>query len=85
MSHVLLNPLFCTQQDRVQKLKSAVGRLEIENADIKEKLRAAEQRGTLLEDSKTRLEADLSSSKKAINEKQMEIEVKKIWETLLYS
>lgn len=48
----------------------------MENADIREKLRAAEQRETLLDDSKARLEAELSSSKKNASEKQMEIEVR---------
>lgn len=63
-------------QDRVQKLKNAVGRIEMENADIREKLRAAEQRETLLDDSKARLEAELSSAKKNSSEKHMEIEVR---------
>ncbi|XP_071552290.1 LOW QUALITY PROTEIN: uncharacterized protein [Panulirus ornatus] len=63
-----------TLTDRVQKLKNAVSRFEMENSDIKEKLRVSEQRGTLLDDSKARLESDLSATKKAISEKQMEIE-----------
>lgn len=67
-------------QDRVQKLKNAVGRIEMENTDIREKLRAAEQREALLDESKARLEAELSSSKKNSSEKHMEIEVR-IWKT----
>lgn len=63
------------KQERVQKLKTAVGRIETENADVREKLRSAEQRATLLDESKARLEADLSAAKKAVSEKQMEIEV----------
>lgn len=63
-------------QDRVQKLKNAVGRIEMENADIREKLRAAEQRETLLDESKARLEGELSSAKKNSSEKHMEIEVR---------
>ncbi|XP_069959044.1 rootletin isoform X2 [Cherax quadricarinatus] len=63
-----------TLTDRVQKLKNSVGRIEMENTDMKEKLRACEQRATLLDDSKGRLESDLGATKKALSEKQMEIE-----------
>ena len=61
----------------MQKLKSAVSRIEMENADIREKLRASEQRETLLDDSKARLEAELSAAKKNTSEKHMEIEVRR--------
>lgn len=73
----------CCKQERVQKLKTAVGRIETENADVREKLRSAEQRATLLDESKARLEADLSAAKKAVSEKQMEIEVKEQMDFLL--
>lgn len=74
---IISRKLLPSHQDRVQKLKNAVSRIEMENADIREKLRASEQRETLLDDSKARLEAELSSSKKNVSEKQMEIEVRR--------
>ena len=62
-------------KDRAQKLKGTFGRLEIENAENKEKMRAAEQRMILVDESKSRLEADLNAIKKSLTEKQIEIEV----------
>lgn len=47
----------------------------MENSDIKERLRSAEQRMSLVDESKGRLETDLNVAKKAINERQLEIEV----------
>ena len=56
----------------------------MENTDIREKLRASEQRETLLDDSKARLEAELSASKKNSSEKHMEIEVSTARERWLF-
>ena len=63
------------QKDQLSEFKSKAQQdLEMENGDIKERLRTADQRATLLDDSKSRLEAELNSTKKSLSEKHMEVE-----------
>lgn len=72
---VYLERNFIFMQDRLAKLKNSSSRSDAENADLKERLRAAEQRMSLVDESKNRIEVDLNSVKKSLSEKQLEIEV----------
>ena len=65
-----------TLQERHQKAKVSLTRLETEAGDLRERVRGLDQRCINLEDAKTRMETDLQVARRQAAERHTELEVR---------